>query len=69
MYDEEIKTAIYRIEQEIADIEREIKELNSKIEQLQTVKNKKERDIRVLKSHFGEDTEKKETQTSLIGIV
>jgi septal ring factor EnvC (AmiA/AmiB activator) len=69
-YGDEIKKAIYRIEQDIDRIEREISELNSKIEQLQIIKSKKERDIRILRSHFNnEPSQKKQMQTSLVELI
>ncbi len=62
--EDEIKNEIKRLGNEIKELDEELDDLNSRITQLQMIKQKKERDWKILKSAFNEN-ENKEIQTTL----
>ncbi len=64
----EIREEIKRIEREMKELDEELNDLNSRITQIQMIMQKKERDMKILKSAFGEG-DRKEIQTSLAKVV
>lgn len=66
--EQEMRHEIYRLEQEIMQLDKELKMLAEKLEMLGKARKKKEHDVRILKSSFGE-AEKRELQTTLVGVL
>lgn len=64
--EEEMKTEIKKLENEIMALDYELEKMHSKILQLLTIRKKKDHDLRVLKANFGEITEEdRDYQTTL----
>ena len=63
--EDEMKTEIKRIENEMSLLDNELEKLHKRIVQVLMVRKKKERDLKVLKSNFTNDKDDKEFQTTL----
>ena len=64
--EEEMRSEIDRLENDIAVIDEELEKLHKKILQLLMLRKKKDHDLRVLKSNFGEiPIEERDFQTTL----
>lgn len=62
----EMRNEMRRIEREIATVDNELEKLHNKIVQLVMIRKKKDRDLRILRSNFGEETkDEEEIQTTL----
>jgi hypothetical protein len=63
--EEQMKIELRRLEKEIELIDDELEKLHTKIIQLILLRKKKEKDLRIIRSNFGEDVSDEEIQTSL----
>lgn len=64
--EDEMRNEMRKLEREIDFIDRELEKLHAKIVQLIMLRKKKDRDMHILKSNFGEETEDdREIQTTL----
>ncbi len=62
--EQEMRNEITRLEKELIFLDDELEKLHNRIVELMAVRKKKDHDLRVLKSNFGENDEK-EYQTTL----
>ena len=63
--EDEMKSEIDRLENEISIIDEELEKLHKKILQLLMIRKKKDHDLRVLKSNFGDVSIERDFQTTL----
>jgi TolA-binding protein len=66
--EDQMKLEITHLEQEIKVLTEKIEKLSGILTVLETERKKKERDMRILKSSFGE-SERSELQTTLAGVI
>ncbi|MBS3054344.1 MAG: hypothetical protein J4431_02295 [Candidatus Aenigmarchaeota archaeon] len=66
--EDEMRSEIRRLENEIARIDKDMGKAVAKLEELQTSRKKKEKDLAILKASFG-GAKQKELQTTLAGLV
>tara|TARA_Y100000310_G_scaffold289475_1_gene315877 strand:- start:48 stop:257 length:210 start_codon:yes stop_codon:yes gene_type:complete len=64
--EQEMRQEVKRLEEELIELDKKLEKTNSELEKLNTYKRKCERELRILKSNFGEN-EKQELQTTLAG--
>ncbi len=67
--EDEMKREIRRLENQISALDIEIDKINYKVADLMKIRQKKETDVRILKSNFYPEEMQKETQSTLIGLV
>lgn len=63
--EDEMRYEIRKLEKEISLIDDELEKQHAKILQLIMIRKKKEKDLKILRSNFGEVPEEEEIQTTL----
>ncbi len=67
--EDEMKREIRRLENQISTLDLEIDKLNHKVAELTRIRQKKETDVKILKSNFYPEEIQKEAQSTLLGLV